>query len=125
MMGIDWKAAIAAAISMGVALATPSLAQDRVAAVPDTKVLLENNCVRVYYNDMAVGEKVPMHSHPRYFVYAFKPFKTRVTLADGTQHISEHRAGDVYWNEPITHSAENIGQTDIHNLNVELKPGCN
>ena len=123
-MGTIWKGVIAAAISMGVALATLSLAQDRVAAAPDTKVLLENNCVRVYYNDMAVGEKVPMHSHPRYVVYAFKPFKTRVTLADGTQRITEHKAGDVYWNEPITHSAENIGDTDIHNLNVELKPGC-
>ena len=119
------KGAVAVAISIAVALATESLAQDRVAAVPDTKVLLENKCVRVYYNDMAIGEKVPMHSHPRYVVYAFKPFKTLVTLPDGTHHMTEHKAGDVYWNEAITHTAENIGETEVHNLNVELKPGCN
>jgi beta-alanine degradation protein BauB len=96
---------------------------DRVAAVPDTKVLLENDCVRVQYHDVAVGQSVPMHSHPAYVVYVLKPFKARITLADGSQRISEHQAGEAYWNEPITHSVENLGSSDIHNLIVELKAG--
>ncbi|HYM41196.1 MAG TPA: hypothetical protein VET46_00385 [Steroidobacteraceae bacterium] len=97
---------------------------DRVGAVPGTKVLLENDCVRVQYHDVAVGQTVPMHTHPHYVVYTLKPFKARITLADGSQRISEHQAGEAYWNEPITHSVENLGSSDIHNLIVELKPGA-
>jgi quercetin dioxygenase-like cupin family protein len=95
-----------------------------VAVVPDTKVLLENACVRVQYHDVAVGQKVPMHSHPQYIVYVLKPFKARITLPDGTQRISERQADEVYWNEPITHAVENLGSSDIHNLIVELKSGA-
>ena len=97
---------------------------DRVAAVPGTKVLLENECVRVQYHDVAVGQTIPMHSHPNYVVYVLKDFKARITLSDGTQRISERKAGEAYWNPPIAHSVENLGNTDIHNLIVELKPGA-
>jgi quercetin dioxygenase-like cupin family protein len=107
-----------------IAMATWTMAQDRVAAVPETKVLLENECVRVQYHDVAVGKTIPMHSHPNYVVYALKPFKARIRLADGSQRISERVAGEAYWNPPITHSVENLGSTDIHNLIVELKPGA-
>jgi quercetin dioxygenase-like cupin family protein len=97
--------------------------QDRVAAVPETKVLLENECVRVQYHDVAVGKTIPMHSHPNYVVYTLKPFKARISLADGSQRISQREAGEAYWNPPIRHAVENLGSTDIHNLIVELKPG--
>lgn len=81
------------------AVSSAVLAQDRAAAVPDMKVLLENDCVRMQFHDVAVGEKTPMHSHPKYAVYVFNPYKARITLADGSQRISEHKAGDAFWNE--------------------------
>ena len=112
--------------ALGACAPTPapggSAAPDRVAAVPSTKVLLENACARVQYHDAAVGETIPMHSHPSYIVYTLKPFRARIRLADGTQRISDRKAGEAYWNEPITHSVENLGTTDIHNLIIELKP---
>jgi quercetin dioxygenase-like cupin family protein len=114
---------IAAAICLGAGVANWAKAQDRATVVPGMKVLFENDCVRVQYHDVAVGGKVPMHSHPAYIVYTLKPFKARITLPDGTQRISEHQAGEAYWNPPITHAVENLGNTDIHNLIVELKPG--
>ena len=101
----------------------PLLAQDRAAAVPDMKVLLENECVRMQFHDVAVGEKTPMHSHPKYAVYVFNSYKAQITLADGSQRISEHKAGDTFWHEVSQHVVENIGSTPIHNLVVELKPG--
>lgn len=64
-----------------------------------------------------------MHSYPKYVVYVLKSFKARITLADGTQRISERQAGEAYWNEAITHSVENLGSNEIHNLIVELKSG--
>lgn len=98
------------------------LAQDRAEVVPDMKILLENDCVRMQFHDVAVGEKTPMHAHPRYAVYVFNPYKARITLPDGSQRISEHEAGDAFWNEASQHVVENIGATPIHNLVLELKP---
>jgi hypothetical protein len=63
-----------------------------------------------------------MHSHPKYAVYVFSSYKAKITLADGTQLISEHKAGDAFWHEASRHVVENIGDTAIHNLVVELKP---
>jgi len=105
-----------------VAIAGLSMAQDRKSIVPDMAVLLENECVRVQYHDVPVGGKIPMHSHPKYVVYTLKPFEARIGLPDGTHRISKRDAGVAYWNEAITHSVENLGTTDIHNLIIELKP---
>jgi len=119
-----WKHVLAAAIVVSSALAARALAQDRAAVVPGMKVLLENDCVRVQYHDVAVGQTIPMHSHPNYVVYTLEPFKARIRLKDGTQRISQRKGGEAYWNEPITHSVENLGTTPVHNLILELKPGA-
>lgn len=109
---------IAAAI-----VAQPSSAQDRALVVPDMKVLLNNDCVRVQRQDVNVGGTIPMHSHPAYVVYTLNDFKAEITLLDGSQRISERKAGEGYWNPPISHSVKNLGNTPIHNLIVEIKPG--
>ncbi|HVF38226.1 MAG TPA: hypothetical protein VNA29_09835 [Sphingomicrobium sp.] len=105
------------------AVTTASAAQDRTTVVPGMKVLLNNDCVRVQYHDVAVGGTIPMHSHPAYVVYVLKPFKARIILPDGTTRISQRKAGEAYWNAPITHSVVNLGRGPIHNLIVEMKPG--
>ena len=107
-----------------VTIAGLSLAQDRREVVPGMKVLLENDCVRVQYHDVPVGQTIPMHSHPNYVVYTLKPFEARITLPDGTTRTSKREAGVAYWNEPITHSVQNLGASDIHNLIIELKSGA-
>jgi quercetin dioxygenase-like cupin family protein len=114
---------IAILVSLAGALPTSSAAQDRTHVVPGMKVLLNNDCVRVQYHDVGVGQTVPMHSHPAYVVYTLKPFKALITLPDGTHRISERKAGESYWNPPITHSVKNLGKGPIHNLIVEMKPG--
>lgn len=113
----------AVVISVAITRTEWTAAQDRAKVVPDMNVLFENDCVRVQYHDVAVGKSVPMHSHPNYVVYTLTPFKARITLADGTQRISERKAGEAYWNPALSHAVENIGETAIHNLIVELKPG--
>ena len=111
-------------ISIAAALAAkPSSAQDRALVVPDMKVLLNNDCVRVQRHDVDVGGTIPMHSHPAYVVYTLNDFKAEITLPDGTKRISQRKAGEAYWNLPISHSVKNLGSTPIHNLIVEIKPG--
>lgn len=108
-------------------VAVHATAQDRAAIVPGMKVLLENDCVRVQYHDVAVGKTIPMHSHPNYVVYTLQSFKARIRLKDGSERISQRKAGEAYWNPPISHSVENLGTTPIHNLIIELKTNgaCN
>jgi len=119
-----WKRACTVGIVVSSALVVAALAQDRASIVPGMKVLLENDCVRVQYHDVAVGQTIPMHSHPNYVVYTLNAFKARIRLKDGTERISQREAGEAYWNEPITHSVENLAGTPVHNLIVELKPGA-
>lgn len=101
-------------------------AQDRAATVPGMKVLLENARVRVQYHDVAVGETVPMHSHPAYVAYVIAPYKARLRTKDGAERMVDRQPGDVFWGEPTTHTVENLGTVPIHNLIVELKdaPGA-
>jgi quercetin dioxygenase-like cupin family protein len=119
----SWYVVLPIAIVIGMVVSW-SFAQDRRSIVPEMKVLLENECVRVQYHDVGVGQTIPMHSHPKYVVYTLKPFEARITLSDGTQRISKRDAGEAYWNEAITHSVENLGDSEIHNLIIELKPGA-
>ena len=121
-MTTPFKGMLAMAVVVGM-LPTSSAAQDRALVIPGMKVLLNNDCVRVQYHDVGVGQTAPMHSHPAYVVYTLRPFKAQITLPDGTQRISQHKAGEAYWNPPISHSVKNLGQTPIHNLIVEIKPG--
>jgi quercetin dioxygenase-like cupin family protein len=100
------------------------LSQDRAKAVPGMKVLLENERVRVQYHDVAVGETVPMHSHPCYVAYVLQPYKAKLKLADGTERLVDRHPGEAFWGDPVTHSVQNLGDSPIHNLIVELKEGC-
>ena len=95
--------------------------QDRATVIPDMRVLLENDQVRVQFHDVNVGETTPVHSHPAYVAYVFNPYKARFVLADGSVKVAERAAGDVFFSGAVTHSVENIGNTPIHNLIVELK----
>lgn len=85
------------------------------------KQLLENDEVRVLEYRLKPGEKEPMHSHPAGVVYGFNDSKIRVTSADGTVRETVGKAGDVYWRNALTHALENIGETEVHSLAIEIK----
>lgn len=120
-----WRVGTAGALGVMLGLSAASLrSQDRAAAVPGMKVLLENARVRVQYHDVAVGETVPVHSHPPYVAYVIKPYKARLKLADGSERVVDRRRGDAFWGDAVTHSVQNLADTPIHNLIVELKDGC-
>jgi len=115
-----------AASSMGIAalaLLTAFSAEAKEPAIPGMRVLLENDCVRVRRHDFSVGQSVPMHSHPAYVGYPLNSFKALITLPDGTQRITERKAGVAYFSPPVTHAVKNLGKSPIHALIVEIKPG--
>lgn len=95
--------------------------QDRATAIPDMKVLFENEHVRVQYHDVQVGETTALHSHPAYVAYVFNAYTGKAILADGREVPLVRKSGDVFYSGPVTHRVVNTGSTPIHNLIVELK----
>jgi len=117
-------------LTVGVLLATLVLvvaaktvkAQDLMKVAPNTtKVLLENDRVRVLDFQAKPGEKAAMHSHPDGFVYPLSTSKTKFTAPDGKTTEAELKAGGATWTEAQTHASENVGTTDAHVLIIELK----
>jgi len=82
---------------------------------------LENSRVRVLEATLEPGVKEKMHSHPAYVIYVIAGGKVRNHSADGSVTETAFRTGDVIYRDPITHWAENIGNTTIRLELVELK----
>ena len=84
-------------------------------------VLIDNDEVRVLEFRFKPGEKEPMHSHPRGFVYSLADAKIKVSFPDGKSEESVLKNGEARWRDAVTHAAENIGTTEAHVIAVELK----
>ena len=82
---------------------------------------LENARVRVLEATIKPGDKEKTHSHPAYVIYVIQGGKYRNHATDGTVTDGEFRTGDVIYREPVTHWAENVGDTTIRLELVELK----
>jgi beta-alanine degradation protein BauB len=96
--------------------------QDPLKVNSDTIALkLENSRVRVLEATLKPGDKEKTHSHPAYVIYVIAGGKFRNHAADGTATEAEFKTGDVIYRDPITHWAENIGNTTIRLVLVELK----
>lgn len=84
-------------------------------------VKLDNPRVRVFETAVKPGEKENVHSHPATVIYVLEGGKFRNYASDGTVTEAELMTGEVYYRDPLTHSAENIGTTTIRLVIVELK----
>jgi quercetin dioxygenase-like cupin family protein len=90
-------------------------------APKDTKVLFENDRVRVLDAKRSPGATEPEHSHPPYVVYVLSETSQKITTPDGKVVEKHLRAGQVLWSEAVTHSIVYTGKTEGHLLAVELK----
>jgi quercetin dioxygenase-like cupin family protein len=122
-MSRETRIRIEASVLAGLlALTGAASAQDP--AVVNAKTIqlkLDNDRVRVLEAALKPGEKEQLHSHPAYVVYVVAGGKVRNHLADGKTSETEFKTGDVVYRDPLTHWAENIGNTTIHLILVELK----
>jgi len=97
-------------------------AQDVVKVSPETvKVILENDQVRVIESTIPPGTLQARHSHPATIVYYLTASKVKSETPDGKLVVTERKAGEVAYREPLTHSAENVGATPARTLVIELK----
>jgi quercetin dioxygenase-like cupin family protein len=85
------------------------------------KVLLDNDQVRVLDVRIPPGQKIAMHSHPANVVYYVTDYKLKGTSPDGKTAIREGKAGTALSFGPTTHAVENVGDTEVHLVQVEMK----
>jgi hypothetical protein len=111
------------AVSLGLAFGAGTVkAQDVAKLSPnDVKVLVDNDRVRVLEILHKPGAKEPMHSHPASVAVSLSDFKLKLTSPDGKITERTAKAGEVRWNEALTHAVENVGTTDQHVIHIELK----
>jgi len=62
-----------------------------------------------------------MHWHPEHLIFTLSPYKVKDTFTDGSTKTMERNAGELLWGDELTHATENVGETEVHALIIELK----
>lgn len=88
------------------------------------KVVFENDQIRVLEYVSRPGLGIcgrGKHSHPAHLNVLLTDAKAKITLPDGKSFVGANKAGDVFWEEAVTHTVENIGGSGVRAYMVELK----
>jgi hypothetical protein len=105
---------------------------DAMIAAPDHHaILLENNRVRVLDTRIGPGDTTPVHTHRWPAVFYLLSWSDFVRYDDQGNVLADSRKVEalanpptVLWSEPLPpHSLENVGQTQLRLISVELKGG--
>jgi beta-alanine degradation protein BauB len=89
-----------------------------------TRVIFENERVRVWEIELQPGETLPMHVHDLdYVVVGLSESPTMVEWEDGRREENRgHEVGHVVWrSRPHAHALTNIGTETYRNRVIELK----
>lgn len=92
-----------------------------------TSLWFENDHVRVFEVRLEPGERGPFHVHDRtYFWSVVEPSRGLQRFADGTYVVRDYRLGETRYltnspEDPLIHDLENVGDTTLRFLTVELK----
>ncbi len=105
------------------ALAAGAETLDPVVISPDHyKLRFENEYVRVVEYRIRPGERESWHIHPAKVSYVLSGGRLRITTESGESFITEEQTGSVRWMDAVgKHYGENIGDTPVHILLVEIK----
>ena len=97
-------------------------AEDMIKVAPNnTKVLFENDQVRVLETRLLPGGTLPKHSHPPRVNYFLNPTKERITYPGKPPQDFSWKAGEVAFFPAVSLEVVNIGEKEVHNIVVELK----
>jgi len=97
-------------------------AEDMMKVAPhNTKVLFENDQVRVLETRLLPGDSLPKHSHPPRVNYFLNPTKERITYPGKAPQDFSWKAGEVAYFPAVSLEVVNIGEKEAHNIVVEIK----
>jgi len=82
----------------------------------------ENAQVRVFRVKLGPKESIPLHEHALNRVVTYLTGqKVKITTPDGKSEISQHQAGDAGWDGPAKHTEEDLNDSPLEVLVVEVK----
>ena len=122
---------IAPVVAASLLTLSPAAAQhasqevDGLAASPDNfRLVLENEQVRILEYHIDPGVRDRPHTHPPRVSHVISGGTLRIRLATGETFDVTEGAGETHWSgaAPL-HDTENIGNTPIRILLIEVKPG--
>jgi quercetin dioxygenase-like cupin family protein len=96
---------------------------DFVKSTPDkTRILLENEYVRVIEYSLKPGERDSTHTHPPKTSYVISGGLLRIYPENGNSFDAEEIAGKAEWSDKVgKHNVQNIGTTTVRILLTEIK----
>jgi quercetin dioxygenase-like cupin family protein len=125
MQRTSWIAVVFLAAASLFFFAESIVAQDPLTVAPKMyKLRTENDRIRVMEVTFAPGAKIEPHSHPDHMAYALSGGTLKIHKGDGSVQDADLKTGDVLWIPAEKHWAENVGQTTVRLLVVELKEGA-
>ena len=92
-----------------------------------TSLWLENDHIRVFETRLEPGERGPFHIHDRtYFWTVVDAGRGLQRFPDGTYSVQDYAVGETKYlvhsqEEPLIHDLENVGETTLRFVTVELK----
>ncbi len=86
-----------------------------------TKVEFDNERVRVLRFHFGPHAKLPMHDAPEVVSVALTAGHLRLTLSDGTIRDQHYKVGDTDWAPAQSHAGENMADTPLEFIAVQLK----
>lgn len=113
-------AALTLALGVKITLAQEKK-QETTRPTATSKVLLENEKVKVTESRRKPGDKTEMKERPDRVVYSFKGAKLKYYYPDGKTEEVEQKAGTARYIKRGTQSSENVGKTETQNLIIQLK----
>ena len=97
-------------------------AQDPVKVDPNNwKVEFENAQVRVLRVHIPAHGKLGMHEHPANVLITLRDVRVKDIFPDGKSSERQFKAGQAAWRDAVKHANENLGDTPIESILVELK----
>ena len=88
---------------------------------PTTKVLLENERVRVSETRFKPGDKSEMKERPDRVTYYIKGGEFKRYTPDGKTENYKRKNGEVAFTKKNTAAAENVGKSEAHWIGIQLK----
>lgn len=111
-----------AGIALSVAAAQSAMFDPANVAPHIYETTLENDRVRVLRVTTRNGETAPLHSHPDRVTVYLSSCAWMETNDDGGKQMESYTAGDVVWEERVTHGGETSNVVhDCLSLAIELK----
>jgi hypothetical protein len=92
-----------------------------------TSLWFENDHVRVFEVRLEPGERGPFHVHDRTYLWTVvEPGRGRQRLPDGTFLVRDYALGETRYlepsgSDPLVHDLENVGDSTLRFVTVELR----